>query len=76
MEISKTRRQGNSIIITIPAALGVVEGEEFYLQRSDNGTILLVPKIRDYFTDAKEGEFRQPLVWEDLYVPQGTEEVE
>ena len=28
MELSKTRRQGNSIIIPIPAALGVAEGEE------------------------------------------------
>ena len=28
MELSKTRRQGNAIIIPIPAALGVAEGEE------------------------------------------------
>lgn len=76
MEISKTRRQGNSVVITIPAALGVAEGEEFYLQRSENGIILLVPKIHDYFADAKEGEFRQPMEWENLYTPQGREGVE
>jgi antitoxin component of MazEF toxin-antitoxin module len=76
MEISKARRQGNSVIITIPAGLGVAEGEEFYLQRSDNGTILLIPKIRDYFIDAKEGEFTQPLEWENIFTAQGREEIE
>lgn len=75
MELSKTRRLGNSIIIPIPAALGVAEGEEFYLQRSDNGILLLVPKISDYFADAREGAFRQPLEWENIYTPQGREEV-
>lgn len=76
MEISKTRRQGNSVIITIPASLGVTEGEEFYVKRSDNGAILLIPKIRDYFADANEGEFSQPLEWETIWTPQGREEVE
>ena len=62
MEIIKTRKQGNSVIITIPASLGVAEGEEFYLQRSDNGIISLVPKIRDYyFADVKVDEFKQPM---------------
>ncbi len=73
METLKTRKQGNSVIITIPATFGVAEGEEFYLQRSENGTISLVPKIRDYFADAKEGEFSQPLEWEELYIAQGRE---
>ena len=76
MKISKTKKEGDSVIITIPAELGVAEGEEFYLQRSNNGTILLVPKIRDYFEDALEGEFRQRLEWENLYTMQGREEVE
>ena len=74
MEIIKTRKQGNSVIITIPASLGVAEGEEFYLQRSDNGIISLVPKIRDYFENAKENEFSQPLEWDELYIPQSREE--
>ena len=30
--------------------------EVFYMQRSNNGTILLVPKIHDYFTGAKNGD--------------------
>lgn len=76
MEIIKTRKQGKSIIITIPASLGVAEGEEFYLQRSDNGIISLVPKIRDYIADAKVDEFKQPMEWNELYIPQGREEIE
>lgn len=76
METSRARREGNSIIITIPASLGVADGEEFYIQRSDNGTILLVPKIHDYFAGAKNGEYRQLLEWGDIYAPQGREEVE
>ena len=76
MEIIKTRKQGNSVIITIPASLGVAEGEEFYLQRSDNGIITLVPKIRDYFKNAKENEYRQPLEWDELYIPQDREDIE
>lgn len=66
MEIIKIRKQGNSVIITIPASLGVAEGEEFYLQKSYNGIISLVPKIRDYFEIAKENEFSQPLEWDEL----------
>lgn len=76
MEVSKVRREGKDIIITIPATLGVAEGEEFYIHRNDNGTILLVPKIHDYFAGAKNGEYRQPLEWGDIYAPQGREEIE
>ena len=50
--------------------------EVFYMQRSNNGTILLVPKIHDYFAGAKNSEFREPLEWGDIYTPQGREEVE
>jgi antitoxin component of MazEF toxin-antitoxin module len=76
METLATRKQGNSVIITIPASLGVAAGEEFYLHRSNNGIISLVPKIHDYFADAKVDEFRQPLEWDGLNIPQGKEEVE
>lgn len=64
VKLSKTRKQGNAIVITIPEELQVSEGEEFYFKRGDNGTILLIPKMRDYFVDAKEGEFKQPLEWD------------
>lgn len=76
METSKTVKQGDSLVIVIPQSLEVAEGEEFYFFRSDNGIITLVPKIHDYFEAAKEGDYRQPLEWEDVYVPQGKETIE
>lgn len=76
METSKTMKQGDSLVITIPQSLEVAEGEEFYFLRSDNGIITLVPKIRDYFEGAKDGEYTQQLEWEDVYVPQGKETIE
>lgn len=76
METSKTVKQGDSLVIVIPQSLGVAEGEEFYLLQSDSRIITLVPKIRDYFEDAKDGEYTQHLEWEDIYIPQGKETIE
>ena len=52
MSAIKARKQGNSIMVTIPSALGVKEGEEFYVIKKDNGAITLIPKVEDYFADA------------------------
>ena len=76
METSKTVKQGDSLVIVIPQSLGVAEGEEFYLLQSDSRIITLVPKIRNYFEDAKDGEYTQHLEWEDIYIPQGKETIE
>ena len=76
METSKTVKQGDSLVIVIPQSLGVAEGEEFYLLQSDSRIITLVPKIRDYFEEAIDGEYRQPLEWEDEYFPSGREKIE
>ena len=35
MTSTKTRKQGNSLVITIPATLGVKEGEEFVILRKN-----------------------------------------
>ncbi|MGM0231385.1 AbrB family transcriptional regulator [Enterococcus sp. AZ091] len=72
MASTKTRKQGNSLVITIPAKLGLKEGEEFLIVKKENGTVALIPKIEDFFESAKEGEFSLPeLVIE--YTPQGGE---
>lgn len=73
---SKTRKQGNSIMITIPAVMNVEEGKEFIIYKKENGSIVLVPRIDDYFATAKDGEYHETLEWEDIYVPQGNEVVE
>jgi antitoxin component of MazEF toxin-antitoxin module len=56
----KTRKQGNSLVITIPANLGLKEGEEFLIIRKENGTVVLIPKVEDFFDSAEEGEFSLP----------------
>lgn len=60
MTTIKARKQGNSIMITIPSSFGVKEGEEFFLIKKDNRAITMIPKIEDHFENAKEGEFYMP----------------
>lgn len=60
MTTIKVRKQGNSIMITIPSSFGVKEGEEFFFIKNDNGAITMIPKIEDPFKNAKEGEFYTP----------------
>ena len=60
MTSTKTRKQGNSLVITIPATLGIKEGEEFVILRKNNGYIALIPKVEDFFENAAEGEFYLP----------------
>lgn len=68
MSAIKARKQGNSIMITIPSALGVKAGEEFYVIKKDNGAITLIPKVEDYFSEAEDEGYDMPE--EDVgYVP-------
>ena len=76
MRNSRTRRQGNFIIVKIPEILAVSGRKRYYLHQNAYGAILLVPRIRDYFADAKDGEYVQQLEWEDIYVPLGRENIE
>ncbi|MGX7197518.1 type II toxin-antitoxin system PemI/MazE family antitoxin [Enterococcus olivae] len=68
MSAIKARKQGNSIMITIPSALGVREGEEFFFIKKDNGAITLIPKVEDHFANVKPGEYYMPEL-EVGYVP-------
>lgn len=72
---SKARKQGNSIMITLPSSMNVSEGKEFFIYQKKNGNIILVPKITDPYVNAKKGDFNTELEWED-YKPQGNEAVE
>ena len=40
MTSTKTRKQGNSLVITIPAT--------FVILRKNNGSIALIPKVEDF----------------------------
>jgi len=67
MEIKrKIVKQGNSFMINIPADFNVGEDEEYSLIKKDNGTIMLIPEIENYFKNAESGEFYEPLEWEDI----------
>ena len=70
------QKQGDSFIIELPSALGLKEGAEYFVEKHNDGIILLVPKIDDYFEMASEGEFAQPLEWKNIYTPTEREEVE
>lgn len=72
MPTIKARKQGNSIMITIPSSFGVKEGQEFFFIKKENGTIVMIPKVVDPFTTAKDGEFYTPELNVD-YVPHGGE---
>lgn len=72
MSTVKARKQGNSIMVTIPSALGIEAGEEFFVIKKDNGAVSLIPKVTNPFEKAKDGEFYTPE--ENIeYIPSGNE---
>jgi len=72
MSTVKARKQGNSIMVTIPSTLGIEAGEEFFVIKKDNGALTLIPKVEDPFKNAKDGEFYTPE--ENIeYIPSGNE---
>jgi len=60
MTTIKARKQGESIVITIPRHLGVEDGDEFFFIKKENGVITLIPKVEDHFEDVKEREYYMP----------------
>jgi len=60
MSAIKARKQGNSIMITIPSSFGVKEGEEFFFIKKENGSITMIPKIKDHFEGVADGEYYMP----------------
>jgi antitoxin component of MazEF toxin-antitoxin module len=72
---TKTKKQGNSISVTLPVQTKVEAGVSYILYKKDNGTLILIPELNDIFASAKDGEFRQEIVWDD-YAPQGKETLE
>lgn len=57
MEKVKARKQGNAIMVTLSKKFKVTEGQEFYTTKEDDGTIALIPKVEDYFKNAKQGQY-------------------
>lgn len=57
MDKVKTRKQGNAVMVTLAKKFNIPEGKEFYITQEKDGTISLIPKIKDYFEGAGENEF-------------------
>lgn len=60
MEIIKAKKQDNSIVMIIPSCFGVKEEDEFFIIKKDNGVITMIPKSKNPFENAKDGEFYTP----------------
>ncbi|MBD9836216.1 type II toxin-antitoxin system PemI/MazE family antitoxin [Enterococcus faecalis] len=74
MLITKSRLQGSSIVVTLPSNNGnkPSANQEYIVVYSDDGTILLVPKIEDPFSGGEEAEYCETDEWADLS-PEGRE---
>jgi len=68
MLLTKTRKQGNSIIVTLPAndKQKLEAQKEYYVNFQKNGNIVLIPKIDDPFKPAESGTFYESDEWEDM----------
>jgi len=64
----KTIRQNDSVMINIPDEFDIEAGKEYSLIKKDNGSIILIPGLENYFDNARSGEFHEPLEWEDIDV--------
>jgi hypothetical protein len=74
MLIVKSRLQGSSVVITLPSNNGnkPSANQEYIVVYSEDGTIILVPKIEDPFSSGEEAEFYEEDEWND-FVPDGRE---
>ncbi len=57
MDKVKTRKQGNALMVTIAKKFNVPEGQEFYITQEEDGTISLIPKVKDYFEGVEKNAF-------------------
>jgi hypothetical protein len=71
----KSRKQGNSIVVTLSSKLNIDEGKEFYVYKSASGAITLLPKVEDYFESLKKEDFELSDIdnFSVDYQPQGSE---
>ena len=74
MLTTKSRRQGSSVVLNLPKdkCKKTKVDQEYIVMYSDDGTITLVPKIQDPFSEGPEGEYYEKDEWHDL-APEGRE---
>lgn len=76
MLIIKTRKQGNSLVITLPAASDhlLKSNQEFYVCYGEDGSVVLTPKIENPFEVAETGSMYETEIWNKM--PRVGEEIE
>ena len=52
----KTRKVGNSVAISIPSKFKIEAGKEYLIHKSKDGTITMVPKIKNPYLSSKKFE--------------------
>ena len=74
MLTTKSRRQGSSVVLTLTTDKGKKPkvDQEYIVIYYYDGTITLVPKIQDPFSEGPEGEYYEKDEWHDL-APEGRE---
>lgn len=65
---TKTRIQGRSVVVTLPAQEGkkILPNKEYLVSYGDNGEVILIPKIDDPFANVEKGSLYEPDIWEDM----------
>ncbi|MCI1290453.1 MAG: transcription elongation factor GreAB [Lactobacillus sp.] len=64
---SKVVKRGNSLALALPANSGFKLNQTWLVIKSKNSAnITLVPKLKNPYTNAKDGEFYVPEEWQDI----------
>lgn len=74
MLVTKSRLEGNSVVIPLPSVNGKSPeaNQEYVVIYAEDGVITLIPKIKDPFVSGKVGEFYEEDEWGKL-LPAGRE---
>ncbi|MHC5267809.1 type II toxin-antitoxin system PemI/MazE family antitoxin [Enterococcus sp. LJL98] len=69
MLTTRSRKNGNSIVVTLPiSSTGVKQkaDKEYIVIYGEDDTITLIPKLEDPFAQAETDAYYQEDVWEDM----------
>ena len=61
----KTRKQGNTIVLTVPTKFNIEENQEYVAIKGEMGSITYVPKMKNIFREALENN--EDLRFEDEF---------
>lgn len=55
----KVKKDGNSMVVTLPREMNIPENQLYYIFKDKNGTISLIPKIENVYQTLEEGALYQ-----------------